>query len=181
MGFLKMIEKLNDILDRVVFCMLVLLMCGMIIIVFGQVVGRFVFNYSPAWMEEMSRFLLIWASFIGAALMLRKSGHINVSVLRNVFPFHIRRVITIFDYLILPLFFAILSYYGFRLAIRYIPRISETMGFSMSYVYAVFPIAFALMFLYAFEELVRLIVAPQKVEQLHDRIEDPEFILKGGK
>jgi len=44
----------------------------MTILVFIQVVMRYVFSNSLSWSEEMARFIFLWLSWIGAAMQLGK-------------------------------------------------------------------------------------------------------------
>jgi C4-dicarboxylate transporter DctQ subunit len=56
------------------------------IIIFGQVVSRYVFNYTPSWSEELSRYLVVWTIFIGTAVGVRKNIHIGVDVVIRLAP-----------------------------------------------------------------------------------------------
>jgi len=56
------------------------------IIVFGNVVSRYGFNYTPIWSEELSRFLVVWSIFIGVSIGVRKNQHIGVDALLRFLP-----------------------------------------------------------------------------------------------
>lgn len=176
---LKNIELFNDNLERVTTWLICFLMAAMIVIVFSQVVARYVFSTTFPWMEEMSRFIMIWLAFTGAAIMVRKGGHIAVTVVRNLLPFKLRKLIFLIDRLIITSSLVILIYYGVIIALRYLTRTPVTMNFPVTYVYMVFPLTFTLMFFFLIEDIVRLIVAPKKVGQLFRRIEDPELLISG--
>ena len=60
---------------------LIALMAAMAVLVFANVVSRYVFNYSFIWVEELSRYMMIWVGFLGAGLVLRVGAHIAVDVL----------------------------------------------------------------------------------------------------
>lgn len=45
------------------------------------VVGRFAFNYSANWMEEMSVYAIIWMVFLGALVSDRQGSQINIDLL----------------------------------------------------------------------------------------------------
>ncbi len=176
---LKKLELFNDNLERFTTWLICLLMASMIAIVFSQVVARYVFSTTFPWMEEMSRFIMIWLAFTGAAVMMRKGGHIAVTVIRNMLPFKVRKMIFLVDRLIITSSLVILIYYGVLIALRYLARTPVTMNFPVTYVYMVFPLAFTLMFFFLIEDIVRLFVEPNKVDQLFRRIEDPELIISG--
>ena len=46
-----------------------------------QVILRYVFNYSISWAEELTRFAIVWMSFIAIGMGVRKGGHISVETL----------------------------------------------------------------------------------------------------
>lgn len=173
---LKTIEKVNDVLDKIAYWMLVIMMAAMTAICFAQVVGRSLFHFSPAWMEESCRFLLIWCSFLGAAVILRKSGHACVSVLVTMLPFQIKRYIAIVVDVAMVVFCGVLTYQSAILVERYGYRLAETMNLSMAFVFLTFPVSFGLMLLYSLEEIVRLFVAPESVLRLQVRIDNIDML-----
>lgn len=56
-------------------------MVAMTIIVFAQVIARYVFHNSFEWAEEISRFLVVWITFGGSAYAFRKGAHIGVTAM----------------------------------------------------------------------------------------------------
>jgi len=40
-------------------------MATMAVLVFVNVVSRYVFNYSIIWVEELTRYMMVWVGFIG--------------------------------------------------------------------------------------------------------------------
>lgn len=61
--------------------LLVLLMAGMTLITFMQVVARYVFNYSFVWAMELTSVLFGGLIFIGMAYGVRVGAHIGVDLL----------------------------------------------------------------------------------------------------
>ena len=62
------------------------------IIVFLQFFTRYVLNNSLSWTEEIARYLLMWITFIGAAVAMRRGTHIAVEVALLFLPKPIVRV-----------------------------------------------------------------------------------------
>lgn len=71
-------KKLNDLFFRGVEFLLVIMLSAMVIMVFGNVVLRYGFNDSIISSEELSRFLFIWITFLGAIVTLRENAHLGV-------------------------------------------------------------------------------------------------------
>jgi TRAP-type transport system small permease protein len=53
----------------------------MVIMVFGNVVLRYGFNSGIAISEELSRWLFVWMTFMGAVVALRERGHLGTDML----------------------------------------------------------------------------------------------------
>ncbi|ROU03918.1 TRAP transporter small permease [Histidinibacterium lentulum] len=68
-------------LVRLAETLLVLLLAGMVVMVFGNVVLRYGFNSGLNFSEEMSRYMFVWLTFIGAVLAYREYAHVGVETL----------------------------------------------------------------------------------------------------
>ena len=53
----------------------------MVVLVFGNVVLRYGFNSGITVSEEISRWLFVWLTFLGAIVALREHGHLGVDML----------------------------------------------------------------------------------------------------
>lgn len=58
-----------------------LFLAVMVVMVFGNVVLRYVFNSGIAVSEELSRWLFVWLTFIGAVVALKDHGHLGTDML----------------------------------------------------------------------------------------------------
>lgn len=64
-----------------------LLMAGMVVLVFGNVVMRYVFNAGITVSEELSRWFFVWMVFLGALIGLRERAHLGLdSLVRALSP-----------------------------------------------------------------------------------------------
>jgi len=59
-------------------------MVTMFALVFTNVVTRYGFGFSINWAEEVSRFLMIWVTFLGAGLALREGRHVAIELLQEL-------------------------------------------------------------------------------------------------
>ena len=82
--FLKIVEKLVSVL-----------FIAMCLMVFIQVIMRYVFSKPIYWAEEFSLSVFTWVAFIGAALALRKSRHARITLLLDRFPEALRQKVEI--------------------------------------------------------------------------------------
>jgi TRAP-type C4-dicarboxylate transport system permease small subunit len=59
---------------------------GLAVVVFLQFFGRYVINDSPAWTEEIARYLLAMVAYMGGGMAVRKFSHIHVEFLYVYLP-----------------------------------------------------------------------------------------------
>jgi len=63
-----------------------LCLAAMAVLVFSNVVLRYVFTSGLAPSEELSRWLLVWLTFLGAIVALRQHAHLGVDTLVRALP-----------------------------------------------------------------------------------------------
>lgn len=68
-------------LERLEEYFLELLLAGMTLVTFAQVVARYVFNYSFTWAMELTYIIFAWFIFIGASYGVRAGVHIGIDAL----------------------------------------------------------------------------------------------------
>ncbi len=56
------------------------------ILVFGAVITRHFFDFSPPWVEELTENVTLWIVFVGAALCIKKTEHVNVDIIFHFIP-----------------------------------------------------------------------------------------------
>src|SRR4249920_1672608 len=61
-------------------------MVGMVVLVFSNVVLRYAFNSGIAVSEEISRWLFVWLTFLGAIVALKEHGHLGSDMLVSRLP-----------------------------------------------------------------------------------------------
>lgn len=60
-------------------------MVVMVVLIFVQVITRYIFESSLSWSEELARYVHIWQIWIGASLAIRKKEHIKVEAFKKLF------------------------------------------------------------------------------------------------
>jgi TRAP-type C4-dicarboxylate transport system permease small subunit len=78
--------RLLDLYCQVLKAAAALCLAVMVVLVFGNVVLRYAFNSGIATSEELSRWLLVWLTFLGAIVALREHAHLGVDALVRVLP-----------------------------------------------------------------------------------------------
>jgi TRAP-type C4-dicarboxylate transport system permease small subunit len=66
--------------------LIALFLAIMVVLVFGNVVLRYAFNSGITVSEEVSRWLFVWLTFLGAIIAMREHGHLGVDSLVKRLP-----------------------------------------------------------------------------------------------
>lgn len=76
-----MIEKLIDGYCKFISYLIAAALAVMVVLVFGNVLMRYVFNSGFSVSEELSRWLFVWLTFLGAVVAVRDNGHLGTDML----------------------------------------------------------------------------------------------------
>jgi len=93
--------KLLDFYCEVLKAAIAMCLAAMVVLVFSNVVLRYVFNSGIAISEELSRWLLVWLTFLGAIVALRQHAHLGVDTLVRALPPRGRFVCFVVSYLLM--------------------------------------------------------------------------------
>ena len=74
------------LMDRILDCVIVLCLITVALLMFVQVVMRYVFNSTPHWGEIISRFLMVYACMFGFSLGIHDDTHIRITAFDRVLP-----------------------------------------------------------------------------------------------
>lgn len=75
-----------DGICRAIEALLAACLAVMVVLVFGNVVLRYGFNSGITVSEEVSRWLFIWITFLGAVVALRENSHLGVDMVVSKLP-----------------------------------------------------------------------------------------------
>ena len=76
-----MLEKLIDGYCQLISYLIAALLAVMMVLVFGNVFMRYAFNSGFSISEELSRWLFVWLTFLGAVAALRSNAHLGTDML----------------------------------------------------------------------------------------------------
>jgi len=127
---------------------LIVLSMGIALVVFLQVVFRYVLRQPLFWSEELPRYLLIWMSFLAAALAQKTEAHINITLCLTWLPRRTQRWIHLAANLVILAFLGTLVYSGALVVNITAHHRSTALQLPMGLVYAALPVGALLMMLY---------------------------------
>jgi TRAP-type C4-dicarboxylate transport system permease small subunit len=91
-------------------------MASMALLVFVNVVTRYLFNHSIIWVEELTQFQMIWVAYLGAGLALREGRHVAVDTLQDWLPALPRKLLRTAIAVAVAVFLAVLVVLGLQIA-----------------------------------------------------------------
>lgn len=151
----QFLPKFSAQLDQISrFCLFVSIV-AMIIVITLQIIFR-VFFTALSWTEELSRYLLVWSSFIGAAVAFKKGAHISVTFLLDWLPPYYRKICSTLSFALTAAFLLISIWYGGLLIKMQVFQVSPAMGLKMRYVYIIIPLSGLVMLIHLGNEFFQL-------------------------
>ena len=91
-------DRLLDLYCRALKAIIAVMLAVMVVLVFGNVVLRYLFNSGITISEELSRWLLVWLTFLGAVVALREHAHLGVDTLVRRLPAAGKRACFVLNY-----------------------------------------------------------------------------------
>ena len=62
------------------------LLTGIVLVMFFQIILRFVFNTALPWPEELSRYMFVWLSFLGMSYSVKCKNSLKVDIVETLVP-----------------------------------------------------------------------------------------------
>ncbi|MCG8373983.1 MAG: TRAP transporter small permease [Balneolales bacterium] len=150
-------EKIIEVLDRVLEYILVIIFGLLVINVLWQVFSRFVLANPSSFTDELARFLLIWLSLFGAAYVLGKRLHLSIDLISHKLNAKQTLILDVLVQLSILVFVAtVLLIGGSRLVFvtLHLNQTSAALGVPLGYVYAVLPLCGLIMGFYTIHFLM---------------------------
>ena len=110
------------------------------LIVFINVVGRYGFGQSFAWVEEAARHLMILGAFCGAGLALREGRLVAITILSDALPPRLGRALRWIIVAIMALFMATMAWLGVQFVEFGWPKETMSTGISRGIPYISIPL-----------------------------------------
>lgn len=130
-----------------------MLLVAMTVVTFAQVFFRFVVVHSLPWSEEFSRYALVWASFLGASIALKRGLHIGVEAFIAKLSKERKRWVYLMTLVIIILFLTVVIIKGFQMASFNMRQSSPAMRVPMGFPYLAVPVGSLVMIIHLLNEL----------------------------
>lgn len=107
----------------------------MVLFVFLNVVLRIVFNSGLTWSEELSRYLFVFVTYIGAISAMRANGHMTVDFLISKVKPQLQMVMYIVSQTLIAILMVILVHGSFKMVLQNTASKTAVLGIPYSVLY----------------------------------------------
>jgi TRAP-type C4-dicarboxylate transport system permease small subunit len=119
------------------------LLCGLCLIIFLQILGRFGIFPGQVWTEELTRWMWVWMALIGCAAAEAHRQHLRMDILTSFLPHPVRSAMNRMQDLLAALVALYLCWQGCKGVLRTWSNESVTLPVSDAVLYAALPLAMA--------------------------------------
>ncbi len=141
-GFVSVLEKASLAVDKAVGALCAVFFGAMTVIVLVGVFFRYVVNSPLSWVEESSRYLMIWGASSAISLGIRSGEHVGLTVLLDSLKSRLLKgALSIVIALVVFGFFAVLFAYSLGMVRDSSMMQTQALGFSMVVPYLAIPVS----------------------------------------
>lgn len=142
------LTKIINFIDRVVIAVGAFMTGLMVLIVFYEVIGRYVLKHVPAWTQEIVLILMMWFGFLSIAIGFRFHLHIKLTMFVDKLPQKIQTVADKLTDILIVIFGGILLFEGIRFTLFTWNSTLPVTQLPTGIQYIIVPVAGALTILY---------------------------------
>jgi TRAP-type C4-dicarboxylate transport system permease small subunit len=153
--FLQKLESLMEIIGM-------LLLIAMVVVIGGQIFCRYVFNFTPKWSEDVALIFMVWFSFLGMAIGVKRGIHLSIEYFVNNLNPSMKSTVEKLDNFLVMIFGIILAWNGYELSEMAFYTIIPSIDLPMTVIYAVTPIAGLFIAIFS---LLKIIVPQTMIEK----------------
>lgn len=155
--------------------LIALMLALMVVLVFGNVVLRYGFNSGIAISEEVSRYLFIWLTFMGAVVAVHERAHLGVDTLPRLLPRKGRLACVVASEVLMLLSTALLFWGSWKQVLVNLATKSPVSGTPLSLIYVAGLVASLLMGAIFVRNLYRLLVVGATDDELILSVESEDL------
>ncbi|MZQ98924.1 MAG: TRAP transporter small permease subunit [Acidaminobacter sp.] len=137
-----------------------------VVLIFIQVIMRYVFNNSLSWSEELARYIFIWQIWLGTGVGIRLKEQIRVEIFSKKLSPSGAKWLNALALTILLLFCIFLVINGYQLVMMIAGRnaLSTALKIPLSYIYLSLPFSSAITSIYIIDQLFELFRPAKETE-----------------
>lgn len=146
---------------------------AMFLVLFAQVVSRYVFNKAFSWSEELALILFVWSIYLGACAAIRRHQHLRLEILLDKVSPKNRLILDLIGNLFFAIFSITVMFGVMPIVLRLMRSGTATavMGIPKWINYSVIPAMFGLMIFRLVQDSITKLKDFQKLKSPADGVE----------
>lgn len=150
---LKVFDQLLNRMTTLVKVVMLVQASVIFIIICTAVFTRYLLNFVPSWSEEVPRYLLVWISYLGAALAVNYKEHISLDFFFNLMPPRLRQVGHLILNVLIGTVGMIMFLFGIGLVRQFGDDLMESIAVKNFWLYLAMPVSGSLIVLYIIRQM----------------------------
>lgn len=151
-----MLEKINNIFEKLCLMIGFLLLSTFIIVVLVKVLVRNYLSIPMMWADEVAVFCFIWTVFLGAAVAVRYKRHYTVDLAPNRIKLNL--TFDIVSHIIVLSLIYVMIVHGYQFMLMGLSRFSTALTIPLAYTFAAIPVSGLFMLFFTIEQFIKDIV-----------------------
>ena len=157
---MDILARIDEKIMKAVDLLIIVLMASLVVMVFFQVLNRFILHIPAAWTEEMARYNFVWVSFYGAVKASRTGTHLSVDILvETIKSEKKKKIVNLISSLFVIVFALILTITGLHYMIGNCGVDCEFGPFPLAIIYSAVPITGILLVFVSIEQIAQQVVS----------------------
>ena len=154
---LALLSRFNDIVEQVGRYLGLTLIGAMTLVILYQVFMRYVLNDPPTWSEEISRFMMVWMTFLVAPIAYRRGMNVAIETLSRFLVGRLEAALQLVLNALILYFMIEYAEEGIGLAERGLKSKAFTVDVKLFWFYLVVPAGFYLLAAVSVENILRAV------------------------
>ena len=157
-------NRIVDLIASLVRLVMLTQASAIFVIIVFTVISRYGLNFVFSWSEEVPRYLLIWISFLGAAIAVDLKDHIAFDYFSKRLRGRVRRLAEIAINAAMLFFGWIMFFYGIQFVQDFGSDLMESIPFTNIWYYSAMPVSGFLIMLFALRSELNLWLRTGRVQ-----------------
>jgi TRAP-type C4-dicarboxylate transport system permease small subunit len=139
---MQILDKISDFFGKYVAAVIGIALLIVTLILTVNVIGRYGFGVSLTFGEELATYTIIWITFVGSGICVKRGIHVSVDAFVNFMPRTMKKAFLVFGQVVGLVFSLFLIYIGIIICgqVAGAGQMSPAMRMPMAVAYAAIPV-----------------------------------------
>jgi TRAP-type transport system small permease protein len=162
------VDRFINAVDILASIMMVILT----LVVFAEVLCRYVFNYPLVYSNEVTKLLFPWVIFIAAISITKNEGHLSINFFRELLPKEGQKWAFVFSKLVMLYFSVYMLISSYKIAQAVSGQVLPMLRISKAWLYASITVSFTAIIIILIYQIILIVLnklePPREEDMLHD-------------